>query len=139
MNIKNFLLLILIFFFSFIFSQNELYIYGTENKKGLVDSEGNLKTKTDFDEIENLGTDDWTNTKAFLMKKNELFGLMDYDGKLIFPLKYSNISCKNDTCKLQENSKTGYGSLHGKLIIPLDYDELGFINEKKIKDLHISS
>lgn len=127
--------MILIFFFSFTFSQNKLYIYGTENKKGLVDSEGNLKTATDFDEITDLGKDDWAKTKAFLIQKTEKFGLMNEEGKWIYPLQYDEIFCKSDTCKLQEKTKYGYGNSKGKLIIPMNYDDLGFISENKIKAL----
>lgn len=135
MKSKYFFAIPFLFLTLILTAQNRLYIHSNGKELGLVDHEGNLKTESNFDEIEDLRTDDWTNTKAFLIKKNELFGLMDDQGQWIFPLKYSEISCKNDTCKLKENLKAGYATVTKKIIIPLEYDELGFIGEQKIKAL----
>lgn len=135
MKSKYFFAISFLFFTLILTAQNRLYIHSNGKELGLVDSEGNLKTATDFDEIEDLGADDWTNTKAFLMVKNELFGLMDEKGQWIFPLKYNGISCKNDTCRLEEKGKMGYGTITGKIFIPVEYDDLGSISENKISAL----
>lgn len=133
MTNKNFLFVAAFFFTSILFAQKRLYIHSSGKELALVDADGNLKTKTDFDEIEDFGADDWTNTKAFLMKKGDNFGLINYQGEWIFPLKYSGISCRNGLCNLSEKGKSGFGNEKEEILVPLEYEELGFINEDKIK------
>lgn len=132
---KYFFAVLFMIFTNVLIAQNRLYLHSNGKELGLVDSQGNLKTATDFDQIDDLGNDDWSNTKAFLMIKNKLFGLMDEQGKWIFPLKYSGISCKNDTCRLIQNGKMGYGTITGKIFIPIEHDDLGSISENKINAL----
>lgn len=130
---KNIFLVIL--FSLNLFSQNRLYIFDENKKKGLVDENGIIKLNAEFDKIIDFGQNNWTNTRVYLLSKNNKIGLMNYYGNWIYQLEYDGIECRNDTCKLIKAKKQGYGDIKGNLIIPTKYDKLGKISDQKISAL----
>ncbi len=99
-------------------SYKKVAVVKRNGKVSVIDLLGNNLISFKYDEI-NLGED------FLYVKTNNLWGLMNWNGKEITELKYegiSSLSSQKGISVVKKNSKYGLVNFRGKEILPLEYD-----------------
>ena len=71
------------------------HVVGKDSKVALEKLDGNIIVNLGvYDDIYNIKID-LESSKYYIVRKNDKFGIIDYEGKVIIPLEYDNISPNN--------------------------------------------
>ena len=94
----------------FLLQQNQLWgLYSVELKKKVVD--------TQFEKISDV------QYRSCIVKKNNLYGVIDFYGKMLIDLQYEDIERSNESrFIIMKNDKYGMTDSFGKIVVPLQYD-----------------
>ena len=61
--------------------------------------------------------------KLLNVRKNGLYGVIDFKEKEIIPVKYESISVfNNGLAKVKQDGKYGFINQHGKVIVPINFE-----------------
>ncbi len=103
-------------------------VFIKDRKRGLTDSLGNEIVPAQYDEFEIY--------KEFaIARKDSLYGVLDYEGKILLPVEYSNIKKgrgKDSTKIVFTACKDGlYGlvDINNEILIPFKYHSMGYFND----------
>ena len=93
-------------------------IFKSDNKKFVVDCNGNILIKPKYQDIEYLYFKDY-----FKYYENEKWGLIKANGKILIEAKYDEIySCENNYFKVELDEKIGLVDEFDNVIIPFEYE-----------------
>jgi len=66
--------------------------------------------------------------KLFIIEKDEKYGVIDRDSKIILPLEYEYINDITEDIygvfEIEKNGKYGISDLNGKILLPCEYNNL---------------
>ena len=111
--------------------------YETGTYKTKIINSKNEEKFTEYDLVEGLENVNknnilWYEEGVLKVKKDNLYGLIDYSGKLILPIEYSNIetlSGVKNSILIKKSDKVGLCDSKGNIIINPDYKEIKSIEE----------
>jgi hypothetical protein len=112
---------------------NQIFVVEKGGKYGLMNTYGEMITKMEYDEIRNLSTNYYDQSKLMVGKKKNKSFLLDHSGKLINEEGYLEISKLPSGYPINENnynylkyttakSKQGLMDKLGKIITPAEFD-----------------
>ena len=124
--------------------EKENLCFEENGKYGLINFEGEIVAKPEYDSIESLKS----KPGKFLVKKDEKFGVVNSDGKLIIPIEYISITGDNFTDEEDGYTKTGfivkkqttegmvfgYINCYGKTLLKAEYESISRISNYNDKD-----
>lgn len=111
--------------------------YENNTYKTKVINSKNEEKFTEYESVESVENIDknnilWYEENVLKVKKDGLYGLIDYSGKLILPIEYSSIETlkgvKNSII-IKKNDKVGLCDNKGNIIISPEYKEIKSIEE----------
>lgn len=111
--------------------------YENNTYKTKIINSKNEEKFTEYDLIESIENIDknnlmWYEEDVLKVKKGDLYGLIDYSGKLILPIEYSNIEALSgvkNSIIIRKNDKVGLCDNKGNIIIAPEYKEIRNIQE----------
>lgn len=103
------------------FTLEEQVIFIENNLRGIMDYNGRVLLKPQYDEI-NRAHNGWMQ-----VKKRNLYGIIDTTGKEIIPIKYPQLGSRfyNGYLIAGSKKKSGFIDSTGTIVIPFIYDEVG--------------
>lgn len=117
---------------------NDRFVCIINGKYGLVDYNNEIIIPFEYGYISLLNNENVNPLRLDIIKPNNLYlvsknitnwemsmGVMDYNGKIIIPLEYSDAYSvfNNGLVSLKNNGKSGYLNLDNEVVIPFIYDE----------------
>lgn len=75
-----------------------------------------ITSLNEYDQIEYNGI------KRFIVKKDNLVGVVDHKGKVIIPIEYNSLAPQDNDYYVVKGNKSGVISLEGKVLIPIEYE-----------------
>ena len=105
----------------------------TNGKKGLFDKTGKRLTRVEYDDIEYIdyynGTFGYYYRAFILIEKQNRYGLLERNGKMVIPVKYDKIEPKwgIDRIIVEKNGKQGLFNNYGKQLTKVEYGFIGQI------------
>ena len=119
--------------------ENSAFLIGSNQKYGIISSEGKTKIKPAYDSLELIDNE----RELYLASNSGLYGIIDIDGNIIINLEYSKIGidieqfAENDVTNsyilqdklipVQQQEKWGFFDVTGNKITELIYDDIGCI------------
>ena len=100
------------------------------NLYGLLDTAGRIAHPIQYEYIENLENDNYSNLPRIMMaKRNKKWGIIDTTGRAIVPFEYDNMkfNYENKEAIVSKKEKWGVIKNNGQIIVPFKYDEMGTI------------
>ncbi len=93
------------------------YFWNNVQACEIYDDKFNLITSLDhYDQIEYNGI------KRFIVKKDNLVGVVNHKGKVIIPIEYNSLAPQDNNYYVVKGNKSGVISLEGKVLIPIEYE-----------------
>lgn len=121
----------------FIESTQEFIVQTTENKVGIVTSNGITKVQPQYDSLKQIDKD----LNLYLATSNGKQGVIEKNGRILIYLEYDKIGIDtkafegnniknpyllfNNAIPVEQNGKWGMYDKRGNLILPLEYDGIG--------------
>lgn len=103
------------------------YSYDLRNKKyfavGCIIYDKNFKQIT---QIKNYDQIEYNGIKRFIVKKDNKFGVLNYNGEVIVPLEYDNLTPQNGDYYVFKDNKSGMINLEGKIVLPIEFERNTF-------------
>lgn len=111
--------------------------YENSTYKTKIINSKNEEKFTEYDLVEGLENIDksnimWYEEGALKVKKGNLYGLIDYTGKVILPIEYTNIEALQgvkNSIVIKKNDKVGLCDNKGNIVINPEYKEIKGIGE----------
>lgn len=106
---------------------NGYIIKNSENKYGVISSNGNIALECKYDEIE-----DMVDANRYLVKENEKWMLIAEDGTSYLAGKVNDvIDMNNGDVIIKQNGKYGVENIQTELKLPYEYDDLAYLFDNK--------
>ncbi len=100
----------------FFFRDDMIQVRTKDFKYGMVNFKGQYILKPEWDNI-------CKEEEGFSVKKNELWGWADLNGKILLPPKYKHkLEFHEGLCKVSVDGKIGFINTKGKMVIQPNYD-----------------
>ena len=108
-------------------AENGYIVKNSENKFGVIKSDGNLALDCKYEAVENM-----VDGNRYLVKENGIWKLISVDGTSYLDGKVDNvISMNNGDVVIKQNGKCGVLNIETDLKIPFEYDELTYLFDNK--------
>lgn len=108
-------------------------ICGTKDETwGCFTIDGKQKFISDYDDNRRVFED------YFIVNKNDKYGLIDQDGKIVIPLNYSYIGQFSDKnlLRVEKDSKWGIVDTNATITLPIEYKHFSeFDNRRKVREI----
>lgn len=121
------------------------FIATSGGKTGTLSLTGETKIGLGYDEIGLIDS----NTKTFYAKNNNLYGVLNENGRVLVYIQYDSIGInrslfpradiRNDklllgNCiPLKKDNKWGFADKNGNIIVNIEYDKLGYVEESFLR------
>lgn len=106
-----------------------------EKKEELFTEYDRVEAIENFDSKQNI----WYEKEALRVVKNEKYGLIDFNGKILLQCEYDNIVSLKSTSEnllVSKDNKVGIVNTMGQNIIPIEYKEIKLLKEG-LKDEYV--
>jgi hypothetical protein len=106
-------------------------VLNKETLKRYVIGKSNVQNKilTPLEKLKQMYDSIISKDNFFIVKKNNKYGLLDKNFKLVIPVEYDLIYFyDNDYFKVKKNNKFGIYDKNSKLVIPVEYDDVDIYN-----------
>ena len=109
--------------FGYLFHDNLCIMTNKEGALGLIDRSGNWVVEPSYDEI-------WTPHKSGyrVVIKDGIYGVLDSDGNIAFPVEYHYINIVADGVILTRDGKQWQVDFEGNIVHPFMYDATYYLN-----------
>lgn len=93
--------------------------YFWQNVQSCVVFDKNFNQIADLNQYDQL---EYNGVKRFIVKKDNLVGVVNHKGEVIIPIQYDNLSTQNGDYYVSRDNKCGIISLEGKVLIPIEFE-----------------
>lgn len=93
-----------------------------KGKVGFADSQGNVIIKCQYESAYPFSNG------VSIVCKSKSYGMIDMTGKVVLPIKYSNISSWNDLYLIKDGKKMGLASKSGEIVLKAEYSLISKVN-----------
>ncbi len=102
-------------------------IYTKDGKQGVVDTLNNELLPFEYAEVKNIS--DYDTLRAFIARKDSLYGVVGLDRKILYSFQYQSIYpvYEKGLAVAKRNNKMGVIDTLGKVIIPFKYDSVAYM------------